>query len=289
MKRAFVTGASGFVGANLVRRLLRDGHEVHVLLRDAKPWRLAEIADDLRVHVCDIRNKESLLAIMHDVRPEWIFHLAAYGAYSWQTDLPTMIQTNVSGTINMLKAGLTTGFEAMVNTGSSSEYGFKDHPPAEDELPEPNSNYAVTKLSGTLMCQAIAHAQTVCITTLRLYSVYGPYEEPRRFIPSLATRGLRGKLPQLACPEVARDYIHVDDVTEAFVAATTQRDKKGSIYNVGTGKQTSLREAVEVACRIMNIKAVPEWGSMPNRNLGHGCLGRGKWKNSARTWMAAAR
>ena len=121
MKRAFVTGASGFVGANLVRRLLRDGHEVHVLLRNAKPWRLTEIADDLRMHVCDIRNQESLLGIMRDVRPEWIFHLGAYGAYSWQADLPTMIQTNISGTINMLKAGLTTGFEAMINAGSSSE------------------------------------------------------------------------------------------------------------------------------------------------------------------------
>ena len=115
------------------------------------------------------------------------------------------------------------------------------------------------------MCQAIAHAQTVCITTLRLYSVYGPYEEPRRFIPSLVTLGLTGKLPKLARPEVARDYIHVDDVTEAFIAATKQRGEIGSIYNVGTGRQTSLREAVEAACRIMNIKAVPEWGSMPNR------------------------
>ena len=151
MRRAFVTGAGGFVGANLVRRLLRDGNEVHVLLREPNSWRVDEIVKDLRIHLGDLRNAEQLTRTVEAVRPDWIFHLAAYGAYSWQTELSTMIETNITGTMNLLNAGLTAGFAAFVNAGSSSEYGFKHHAPSETEFLEPNSNYAVTKGIGRIL------------------------------------------------------------------------------------------------------------------------------------------
>ena len=174
MKRAFVTGAGGFVGANLVRRLLRDGNEVHVLLREPNAWRLEEVAKDLHIHLGDLRNAEQLTRMIETVRPEWIFHLAAYGAYSWQTELSTMIETNITGTANLLNACLTTGFAAFVNAGSSSEYGFKDHAPSETEFLEPNSNYAVTKASATLFCRSVAQPRHASVRTLRLYSALRP-------------------------------------------------------------------------------------------------------------------
>jgi UDP-glucose 4-epimerase len=297
MKRAFVTGASGFVGANLVRRLLRDGDEVHVLLRSEQNfWRLDEIQDDLRTHFADLRDSDQLRRLVGEVKPEWIFHLAAYGAYSWQTDLPAMIETNIVGTINLINACLTTSFEVLVNAGSSSEYGFKDHAPPETEFLEPNSHYAITKASATLFCRSIARARNVTqfssgrggspeppgrlrsiaptshmnnvrIPTLRLYSVYGPYEEPRRLIPALIVHGSHGQLPKLANPEVARDYVYIDDVTEAFVsAAKLQTSDPGAVFNVGTGTQRSLRDVVAIARRLMDISIDPLWGSMPNRH-----------------------
>jgi dolichol-phosphate mannosyltransferase len=266
MKRVFVTGASGFVGANLVRRLLRDGHEVHILLRNPNPWRLQDVATDLRVHLGDMRNLPELQQTITEIQPDWIFHLAAYGAYSWQTDRSLMFDTNVIGATNLVDTYLTSGSQVFVNAGSSSEYGFKDHAPAETELPEPNSNYAVTKASATLFCQSNARASGRPIPTLRLYSVFGPYEEPRRLIPSLIVRGLSGELPPLTRPEVARDFIYVDDVTEAFLAIATETIcDNGAVYNVGTGKQTSLREIVDLARRVMNIAATPAWESMPDR------------------------
>jgi len=266
MKRAFVTGAGGFVGANVVRRLLRDGNEVHVLLREPNAWRLEEISKDLHIHLGDLRNAEQLTRTIEAVRPEWIFHLAAYGAYSWQTELSTMIETNISGTMNLLNACLTIGFAAFVNAGSSSEYGFKDHAPLETEFLEPNSNYAVTKASATLFCRSVAQARHARVRTLRLYSGFGPYEEPRRLIPSLIVQGLKGALPKLASPHVARDYVYIDDVVEAFLAAATQTtEETANVYNLGTAKQTSLREVVDVARQVMKIAANPVWSSMPNR------------------------
>src|SRR5712692_3415124 len=157
MKRAILTGATGFVGANLVRRLLQEGHEVHLLLRRGyAPWRIQEIHDHVYLHEIDLRDKEALTALVAQIRPDWIFHLAAHGAYSTQTDLAQMIQTNIVSTANLLDACLSTGFDAFINTGSSSEYGFKDHAPGETEWLDPNSHYAITKATATMLCRYTA-------------------------------------------------------------------------------------------------------------------------------------
>jgi dolichol-phosphate mannosyltransferase len=268
MKRVIITGAAGFVGSNLARRLLRDGHEVHLLVRPRhSSWRIDDIRRHVQLYEVALEDPDGLTRTVDDIRPDWVFHLAAYGAYSSQADVRQMIQTNIAGTINLVEASLKTGFEAFVNTGSSSEYGFKDHAPSEDESVEPNSHYAVTKASATLLCRYTAQSRSVHLPTLRLYSVYGPYEEPTRLVPRLITHGLKGELPPLVNPRVARDYVYVDDVTEAYLLAATNRvgQQPGAVYNVGTGIQTSLEEAVETARRLLSIKSEPRWATMPER------------------------
>src|SRR6266851_5150545 len=224
-KRATVTGASGFVGANLVRRLLEAGHDVHVLLRPGyQPWRLQEVLPQLRVDVVDLGDAEQV------------------------------------------RACVAAGFEALVNIGSSSEYGFKEHAPSEDEVLEPNSDYAVTKASATLYCRSTAIRLRVPITTLRLYSVYGPFEEPTRLIPTLLVRGLEGRWPPLVDPAVARDFVFTDDVTDAcLIAATRSGSSPGAIYNIGSGRQTTLGEVVGAVKDLLAIGVEPSWGSMPPR------------------------
>lgn len=267
MRRVIVTGATGFVGANLAHRLVRDGHAVHLLVRSGhNPWRIASIRSDVHLHVVDFGDQESLLHAVRSIRPDWVFHLAAHGAYSYQTDISQMVHTNIIGTINLVEACLGVGFEAFVNTGSSSEYGFKSHPPDETTWLEPNSYYAVTKASATLFCRYTAQSRRVHLSTLRLYSVYGPYEEPTRLMPTLIIRGLHGELPPLVNPDVARDYVYLEDVIDAYLlAATTPGQELGAVYNVGTGVQTSLRQVVDVACRVLHVTTAPKWGSMPNR------------------------
>jgi UDP-glucose 4-epimerase len=278
-KRVIVTGATGFVGANLARRLLADGYEVHLLVRPQyRPWRIESIRSHVHLHEVSLSDEPGLTALSRDIRPEWVFHLAVHGAYPWQSDRWQMAQTNIIGTMNLVQAAMQAGCEAIVNTGSSSEYGFKDHPAAETEWLDPNSNYAVTKAAATLICRYTARAQGVRIPTLRLYSVYGPYEEPTRLLPTLIVRGLQGEWPPLVDPEVARDYVYVDDVIDAYLLAATCPDQDpGAVYNVGTGVQTSLREVVGVARQVLGIEAEPVWGSMPNR----------QWDTS--TWVADSR
>src|SRR5207249_3936791 len=156
-------------------------------------------------------------------------------------------------------------FEAFLHAGSSSEYGDKKYPPKETEWLDPNSNYAVAKASATMFCRYTSISQNVPITTLRLYSAYGPFEEPNRLVPKLIIHGFKGDFPLLVSPDTARDFIYVEDVCDAFIQAATKAHARGSVYNLGTGVQTTLREAVEAVRHELKIAAEPQWGSMPAR------------------------
>jgi dolichol-phosphate mannosyltransferase len=268
MKRVLLTGATGFVGANLARRLLRDGHEVHLLVRPGHAaWRIEGVREHVRLWTAELADADAVDQAVGAARPDWVFHLAAYGAYSSQTDLPRMVRTNVLGTAHLVEACLRAGVEAFVHTGSSSEYGVKGYPPPEDDALEPNSPYAVTKASATLYCRYTSRSRDVHLPTLRLYSVYGPYEEPSRLVPTLIVNGRRGRLPPLVDPDVARDFVFVDDVCDAYLrAAGRPTAERGAVYNVGTGTQTRLRDVVGAARQVFNIAEEPRWGSMPNRH-----------------------
>ena len=266
MKRVLVTGGSGFVGANLTRRLLSDGHETHLILRPGyQPWRLNEIADEFQRHPVDVEDRVGLTRCVREVQPDWVFHLAAYGAYSSQTGIERMIATNLLGTIGLLNACVEVGVEAFVQAGSSSEYGYKDHAACEDEVIHPNSHYAITKAAATHYCQFTAAQRAVNAVTVRLFSIYGPYEEPTRLIPALVIHGLRGALPPLVSPHIARDFVYIDDAVEAMLRVATA-DRGGRIYNVCTGAQSRLAEVVDTARILMKIPVEPVWGSMPERS-----------------------
>ncbi len=267
MKRVVVTGATGFVGANLTRRLLGEGHEVHLLLREKhNDWRIYSIKNDVYTHIVNFNDVDALSSTVSSIRPDWIFHLVAYGAYSSQNNLNQMIETNLVATANLVNVCVKLGFEIFINTGSSSEYGYKDHAPSEFEYLEPNSAYAITKTSATHYCSWVAQSESVCITTLRLYSVYGPYEEPTRLIPNVIIEGINGGLPPLASPNIARDFIFIDDILNAYQkVAENPLIVNNKVYNVGTGIQTNLAEVIEQASQILPIKVKPDWGSMENR------------------------
>jgi dolichol-phosphate mannosyltransferase len=205
-------------------------------------------------------------AAVKAARPQWAFHTAVHGAYPFQTAIRDMIRTNIVGTVNLVQACLAVGVEALVNTGSSSEYGFKDHAPSEEEALSPNSDYAVTKASATLYCRQVARTADMHVPTLRLYSVYGPFEEPSRLIPTLIVHGLAGTLPPLVNPAVARDFVFVDDAIEAYLlAASLRSEERGPVYNVGTGVQSTLAEVVDTARDLLHIGVVPAWGSLRAR------------------------
>jgi dolichol-phosphate mannosyltransferase len=151
--------------------------------------------------------------------------------------------------------------------GSSSEYGFKDHSPAETEALEPNSDYAVAKAAVTLLAGCIGRSESFDVVTLQLYSAYGPWKEAGRLVPTPVSSALSGCRPTLVDPETARDFVFVADVVEAFIRAAVQADVvTGRVFNLGTGRQTTLREIVEAAQRLFGVDEEPVWNTMPQRS-----------------------
>jgi nucleoside-diphosphate-sugar epimerase len=265
--RVALTGGTGFVGANLTRALLRYGYEVHLLNRASYAnWRIERIAREVGLHIVDLADAEDVKATLRMIRPELIFHLAQHGGYSWQSNLKEMISTNYLGCINLLQGALDVDARVVVNTGSSSEYGLKQHATSERDCPEPNSDYAATKAAGTLYCQQWARRLGRAAPTLRLYSVYGPFEEPMRLLPRVVSYGLEGRFPPLVDPHTARDFVYVDDVIDAYLrAGGTVLQDRGAIYNICSGQQTTLREVVHAAQHLLEVTAQPTWNTMGSR------------------------
>jgi dolichol-phosphate mannosyltransferase len=265
--RALVTGAGGFIGANVVRHLLQTGHEAVAVLRPGGDrWRLADIADDVRYAELDLRDPEAVTREVIEQRPDVVLNLAAHGAYAWQQDLETMLAVNVRAMAALLAGARAVGAR-VVQAGSSSEYGFRGRATSEADRIEPNSDYAITKAAATHLCRLAAAQRGQHAITLRLYSVYGPWEEPGRLMPALVERALDGAYPPLVAPETARDFVWIEDVCDAFVrAATLEPADRGAVLNVATGAQTTLSSLVDIVRSLFEIGPAPAWGSMRNRS-----------------------
>src|SRR5208283_1749509 len=116
MAKVLITGASGFVGNNLTRYLLTLGHRVNLLLRDScSDWRIRDIREEVEIHSADLCDSDAVNRIVKKIGPEWVFHLAAHGAYSSQTDVMRILQSNVLGTATLVQACSKAGFDAFVN------------------------------------------------------------------------------------------------------------------------------------------------------------------------------
>ncbi len=266
-KRVYlVTGGAGFVGANLCRRLAEQGEEVHLFVRPTTDlWRLADIADRLRLHTVDIRDAVDVAAAVEDIKPSVIYHLATHGAYHYQRDADTILLVNVFGFWNLINACERTGYELFVNTGSSSEYGRKEFAMRETDNLEPDSYYAVAKSAQSLLARLCSRMSDRPIVTLRLFSVYGPYEEPTRLIPRVMAAALFGEPIRMVDPSTARDFVYVDDVVNAFLDFENLSGLRGEILNVGTGVQSNLRDVIETTQTLVNHPLPVEWGAMPAR------------------------
>lgn len=264
-----VTGGAGFVGSNLVRRLVKSNNKVHLLLKaTSNTWRLEDIKNRMITHYQDLENINSLRKLVHNINPHIIYHLAAHGAYSTQTDTLKMIHTNIIGTANLINSLENINYKCFINTGSSSEYGFKEKPMKESDQANPNSVYAVTKLATSHLCQVLAKSHNKPIITFRLFSVYGPYEEPSRLIPTLVKNTITNRPIALTKNKAMRDFIYIDDVINVYIKAIQMISKKlyGETFNIGTGKQHSNEDITRTVFEILNKKVPIETGNYKNRS-----------------------
>ena len=244
----------------MVRRCISLGFSVYALVRPGKTyWRLQDIKDKYIPVEGDVSGSEVVDCIASK-KPDYIFHFATYGAYPQETDFDRMIDVNVKGTMHILEAAKIAHTKLVINTGSSSEYGTKDAAMKETDVPQPINDYGVTKAAATLYCQKEAKQTGVGVITFRLFSVYGPYEEKQRLVPSLVLGALHHKPIDLSAQGNVRDYVYLDDVISAYIQATQTDNELGAIYNIGTGKEHTTKDVGELVVSLTRSTSRLLWG-----------------------------
>jgi dolichol-phosphate mannosyltransferase len=261
-----VLGASGFIGANLFRTLIAGRQDVFGTTMRKPAWRLEDLPDK-PVRMVDLLIDSNLDALLDDVRPRTVFNCIAYGAYSFEVDSQLIYRTNFNFVTRLLARLNALSIACYVHAGSSSEYGDNAGGPSERDTLAPNSDYAVSKAAAANLIYFHGKRKALPCANLRLYSVYGPFEDSARLIPNVIRHGLDGTYPEFVNPATSRDFVYVDDVTEAFVdtALNLEPAEYGESINIGTGRKTTIAE-VSATCReLFRITAQPSF-TMPDRH-----------------------
>lgn len=261
--RALVTGAAGFIGSHLCRRLVADGHEV-VGFDDLSAGAVGNLAGvDAPLVEGDLRDAEAVADAGDGCQV--IFHQAALKSVPRSMAEPVAFtEVNVLGTLHVLLAAREVG-AAVVYASSSSVYGDQDrYPVTEDMTPRPRSPYAASKLAGEAYCRAWWEGYGVPTIALRYLNVYGPGQDPASeyasVIPRFIGACLGGTRPVIhGDGEQARDFTFVDDVVEAnLLAARMRPEARGGVFNVGGGSApTSINELLAIVAGLAGASPDP--------------------------------
>jgi nucleoside-diphosphate-sugar epimerase len=256
---ALVTGAAGFIGSALCRRLSQAGMEVHGVSRTER----AVTDSCARWHSNRLDDIEAVRALFKAARPDYVFHLASHvaGSRSIELVLPTFT-ANLTSTVNLLTAATELGCERIMLTGSLEE------PEPGPDHAVPSSPYAAAKFAASAYGRMFHALYKTPVAILRLFMVYGPGQQDlRKLVPYVTLSLLKGQTPELSSGVRKVDWIYVEDVVAGYLAAATAKGVEGSTIDLGSGRLDTVRTVVEELAGLINPRIQPLFGSIPERAL----------------------
>jgi nucleoside-diphosphate-sugar epimerase len=267
--RVLVTGATGFIGSHLSRRLVADGAQVHALtstVSSVYPVRLVDQRDRLTLHSGNLNDAGAMAAVVERADPQVVFHLGAYThvGKSWDR-VDECIQTNIHGTVNLLQALTRSRYERFVYTSTSEVYGDVAVPFREDAAVNPLSPYSVSKYAGERFCRMLQRGHGWPVVVVRPFNAYGPAQSPDRVIPEIIVKALRKERLAMTEGRQTREFNYVEDLVDGFVRAALTPGVEGGVYNIGGGEEISMRDLAGLILELMGDPIVAELGALPNR------------------------
>ena len=238
-----VTGAGGFLGAAVVRHALRAGYEVAALSRTPLAERLRGLPGKLTTYAVDLADHAAVARTLEGIAPAALIHCAWEGVGG--TGRAGNVQLdNIRATVALADAAIAAGARKFVGVGSQAEYGRYDRAIVESDLPCPTMLYGAAKLSACHLVRQRCGEAGVAFAWLRLFSVYGPGDNPNWLIPSVAAALADAKVPRCTPGTQLWDYLHIDDAAAGALAAAVTADATG-VFNLSSGRPVAVRAIVE--------------------------------------------
>jgi nucleoside-diphosphate-sugar epimerase len=255
-----VTGGAGFIGSHIVNRLVSDGERVRVIdnLASGNASNLAGVHGEIEFIEGDIRDQAVVRQAMSGI--DYVLHHAAQPSVPLSVADPGMTYAvNVGGTMSLLSAAMESGIRRFVFASTSAVYGDDPTSPKSEYLmPKPISPYASSKLAGEQLCAVYQNCYGLECISLRYFNVYGPGQDPNSAYAALIPKVLdllnRGERPIIfGDGEQTRDFIYVNDVVDANIRAARSTTGSGGVFNIASGRPTSLNQIVSVLSSLMGV------------------------------------
>lgn len=260
-RKVVVTGAAGFIGSHLVERLVTEGASVKALVHynalGSNGWLDAtDVRDHVEIVAGDITDRDSLNSVVRDA--SIIFHLAALIAIPYSYRAPaSYVNTNISGTLNVLQAGLEAGIDRLIHTSTSEVYGSACYTPIDENHPlQGQSPYSATKISADKLVEAFHCSYELPTITIRPFNTYGPRQSARAVIPTIINQCLRGRHVNLGELHPTRDLNYVDNTVDGFVSAAECEGCVGKTFNLGSGVEIAIGDLARKIGKLMSVDVV---------------------------------
>lgn len=261
MAKILVTGADGFIGSHLTETLVRAGHEVRAFVMynsfGSRGWLdhcAAEVRGQFEVFPGDVRDAGCVRAAIRQC--EAALHLAALIAIPYSYHAPaSYVDTNVSGTLNVVQAAHDAGLRLVVHTSTSEVYGTARFVPITEEHPlQGQSPYSATKIAADQIALSFHKSFDTPVVVLRPFNTYGPRQSVRAVIPTIITQLASGQHRlRLGAVKPTRDFNYVTDTVAGFVAALNAPGAVGQVINIGSGFEISIGETADLIAEIMGV------------------------------------
>jgi nucleoside-diphosphate-sugar epimerase len=262
--RCFVTGASGFLGAHLVRQLVDSGHEVLAIARSSSDlWRLNEIRNRISLVSASLNTIASSHQQIVQFRPDAAFHLAWTGGNSSRfVNQPEQVFANVPGTLDLVRILSDAGCQTLIYAGTSAEYGVFQVPVRETDLARPSNLYGAAKYGTEVLVEGLCSVYGIRFCGVRIFWTYGPMDDQLRMIPSVIASLLEGKKPRMTEGGQLWDFLYIEDAIRALILLAETRSANG-IFNLGASKPVSIRHVVELVRNLIDPSIELAFGEVP--------------------------